>query len=162
MSDYQEQTETRLIGDDVCIRINDAWFLNEERVYVDSLDEAHGLLTEKIEAKKKLLRSFTKEIYETEQAIKIIKQHKEKITESILSECISCASSKKLTNDTSVLELRKTGGTILNKYVFVLENNDIVAIGSRELELLKKFDDELVSYGRQSAEKLKEILEGIY
>jgi hypothetical protein len=28
--------------------------------------------------------------------------------------------------------------------------------------LLKKFDDELVSYGRQSAEKLKEILEGIY
>jgi hypothetical protein len=162
MSDYQEQTETRLIGDDVCIRINDAWFLNEERVYVDSLDEAHGLLTEKIEAKKKLLRSFTKEIYETEQAIKIIKQHKEKITESILSECISCASSKKLTNDTSVLELRKTGGTILNKYVFVLENNDIVAIGSRELELLKKFDEELISYGRQSAEKLKEILEGIY
>jgi hypothetical protein len=162
MSEYQEQTDFILIGEDVCIRINDSWFLNEERVYVDSLDEAHDLLKGKIEAKKKTINSLTKEIYETEQAIKIIKQHKEKITESILRDCISCASSKKLTNDTSVLELRKTGNTILNKYVFVLENNDIVAIGSRELELLKKFDEELISYGRQSAEKLKEILEGIY
>lgn len=149
-------------GNDVCSFVDSNWYLNEERVYVGSLDEAHDVLEGKIEARKAQLSSLQEEIYETEQAIKIIKQHNDKITDGILENCISCASSKELTNNPAVIELRKTGSSIANKYVFVLENNDIVALGERELEVLKLFDDELIHYGRQSADQLKEILEGIY
>jgi hypothetical protein len=158
----EEQTELHLIDGEVCIRIDSDWYLNEERVYISSLDEAHDLLKQKIEAKKEALSSLREEIYDTKRAIVIIKQHKEKVTESILHNCISCASSKKLTNDPAVLELRMTGDSILNKYIFVLENNDIVALSEREMDLLKLFDNELLEHGKKSAENLKEILEGIY
>lgn len=149
-------------GNDECHYVDSEWFLNEERLHLGHLDEAHDVLEQKIDSKKLQLNSLTEEIYETEQAIKHIKQHNNKITESIVDNCMLCASSKALTNDPAVLDLRKNGLSIANKYVFVLENNDIVAIGNREIDVLKLCDNELIAYGNKSAEQLKEILEGTY
>lgn len=164
MSDKElnELDQSFLIDGEVCSFVNSNWYLNEELVYISSFDDAYESLKQKIEAKKIEINSLKQEVYETEQAIKAIKQHNEKIKDNILEKCVSYASSKKLTNDPSVLELRKTGTSIANKYIFVLENNDIVALGNKEIEVLKLFDNELIDYGNKSAEQLKEILEGMY
>jgi len=61
------------------------------------------------------------------------------------------------------LELRlEDTNLVADKYMFILENNDVVALRDTELLVLEKFDDELLQYGKQSAENLKQILRGIY
>jgi hypothetical protein len=61
------------------------------------------------------------------------------------------------------LELRlEDTNLVADKYMFILENNDVVALRDTELLMLEKFDDELLQYGKQSAENLKQILRGIY
>lgn len=152
-----------VIGDNVCMHIGGQWYLNEEHVYVDSFDDAVSVIKEKVENNKEKYKSIIEETYSVEQAIKIVKRHNNKISQTILENCIETASSKQLTNNPIVLEIRSQDtNTLADKYLFVLENKEVVALSSNDMLMLEKFDDELVEYGKQSAENLKQILRGTY
>lgn len=152
-----------VIGNDVCMHIDGQWYLNEEHIYVDSFDDAVSVIKEKVEHNKEKYRYLIEESYSEEQAIKVVKRHNNKVSQTILENCIETASSKQLTNNPIVLELRSQDtNTLADKYLFVLENKEVVALSDNEMLILEKFDDELVEYGKQSAENLKQILRGTY
>lgn len=152
-----------IIGEDVCTCLDGSWYLNEEEIYFDSFDDAVSVIKEKIEHNKEKYKSLIDESYSVEQAIKIVRKYNNKVSQTILENCIETASSKKLTNDPAALELRlEDTNLVADKYMFILENNDVVALSDTELLMLEKFDDELLQYGKQSAENLKQILRGIY
>lgn len=161
--EIESKSSSFVIGEDVCTCIDDSWYLNEENIYVDSFDDAVSIIKEKIEHNKEKYNSLIDESYSVEQAIKIVRKYNNKVSQTILENCIETASSKQLTNDPAVLELRlEDTNLVADKYMFILENNDVVALSNTELLVLEKFDDELLQYGKQSAENLKQILRGIY
>lgn len=102
-----------------------------------------------------------RESFTQSQAVKAIRRHSsEKITNSLVEKCIAAASSKELTNNPFVLEMRKEDQHKINdKYIFVLENNDIIALSEEVIETIKHFSDEEIKEATQSADRLKELLE---
>lgn len=156
-----DQDQYFLIGDSVAIHLGGDWFLNEERMFVSDVEDAVSVIQEKENTKNSKKLTLVNETYSVEAAIKLIKIYNNRITQNVLESCIDAASSKSLTNNEAVLEIRKLGSTVCDKYIFVLENQDIVALAKDEVDLLKRLDDETIQRGRQSAEELKEILRGI-
>lgn len=157
------QDSSFFVDGNVCANIEGSWYLNEEQVYVDSFDDAVSVIKEKIENNKEKYNSLIDESYSVEQALKIVRKYNNKVSQTILENCIETASSKQLTNDPAVLELRlEDTNLIADKYMFILDNKDVVALSGSDLLMLEKFDDELLQYGKQSAENLKQILRGIY
>jgi hypothetical protein len=150
------------IGESVGIRTEGQWFLNEERVFIGDSDDAVSILQEKQEISNNKKVSLVEETYSVETTIKLIKIHNKKVTQNVLESCIDAASSKSLTNDSVVLELRKTGKTIDDKYVFVLENGEVAAIDRETLDSLRSWTNESIEYARQGSEQLKEVIEASY
>jgi hypothetical protein len=162
-TEIEPKSSSFIIGEDICACVDGSWYLNEEQIYFDSFDDAVSVIKEKIEHNKEKYKSLIDESYSVEQAIKIVRKYNNKVSQTILENCIETASSKRLTNDPAVLELRlEDTNLVADKYMFILENNDVVALSNTELLMLEKFDDELLQYGKQSAENLKQILRGIY
>lgn len=162
-TEIEPKPSSFVIGEDICACVDGSWYLNEEEIYFDSFDDAVSVIKEKIEHNKEKYKSLIDESYSVEQAIKIVRKYNNKVSQTILENCIETASSKQLTNDPAVLELRlEDTNLVADKYMFILENNDVVALSDTELLVLEKFDDELLQYGKQSAENLKQILRGIY
>ena len=162
-TEIEPKSSSFIIDEDTCTFLDGSWYLNEEHIYIDSFDDAVSVIKEKIEHNKEKYKSLIDESYSVEQAIKIVRKYNHKVSQTILENCIETASSKRLTNDPAVLELRlEDTNLVADKYMFILENNDVVALSNTELLMLEKFDDELLQYGKQSAENLKQILRGIY
>ena len=162
-TEIEPKPSSFVIGEDICACVDGSWYLNEEEIYFDSFDDAVSVIKEKIDHNKEKYKSLIDESYSVEQAIKIVRKYNNKVSQTILENCIETASSKQLTNDPAVLELRlEDTNLVADKYMFILENNDVVALSDTELLVLEKFDDELLQYGKQSAENLKQILRGIY
>ncbi len=142
-----------------CVYDDGEWYLNEEHVYVDSSDDAVSLLEQKAKSVQQRLTSLVRENFTNDQAKKAIRKYNSKISESVLEHCIEAASSKELTNKKEVLELRRLDTKMLaDKYLFVLENKEVVALSEGEVYLLEMMDDELITYANQSANNLKHIL----
>lgn len=157
------ESSSFIAGDDVCSFVDNSWYLNEEKVYVDGFDDAVAAINEKIKNYKEKISGLVEDNYSIEQVFKIVKKYNTKVSQTVLENCIAAASSKQLTNDRIVLELRKQDNNLANdKYLFVLENNEVVALNDTDMLMLEKFDEELLAYGKQSADNLKQIFRGIY
>ena len=149
-----------MIGESVGIFVEGKWFLNEERIHVGDSDDAEAILTEKENISNNKKRCLVNETYSVETAIKLIKLHNKKVTQNVLENCIASASSKSLTNDPVILELRKTGSSISDKYIFVLENSDVVALSVSEIDSLVGLSESEIEFARENKENLKSILRG--
>lgn len=142
-----------------CVYDDGEWYLNEEHVYIDSSDDAVSLLEQKAKSIQQRLTSLVTENFTTDQAIKAIRKYNSKVSESVLEQCIEAASSKELTNKKEVLELRRHDSfTLADKYLFVLDNKEIIALSEDEVSILESMDDELIGYAKQKADNLKHIL----
>lgn len=142
-----------------CVYDDGNWYLNEEHVYVDSSDDAVSLLEQKAKSVKQRLTVLARENFTKEQAIKAIRKYNSKISESTLENCIEAASSKELTNKKEVLELRRHDSfTLADKYLFVLDSKEIIALSEDEVSILESMDDELIGYVKKNADNLKHIL----
>lgn len=150
-------------GSDVVINAEGSWYLNEERVYVECFDDAVSTIKEKISSYKDKTNGLLEESHSKEQVFKIAKKYNQRVSEGILENCTKTASSKQLTNDKAILELRRQDCNLINdKYIFVLESGELVALGEDELCLLEKFDQELIDHAKKNSENLKQIFRGVY
>jgi len=131
------------------INIADQWYLNEENIFVSEEDSAIDLLEEKINTTVLKQKSLIEESYSVEQAIKLVKKHNNKVTHGLLESCLSIALSKSITNRSDVLDLRKTGSTIANKYIFQI-GEDVVALSESDIEVLKSTPTEIMETLRSS------------
>jgi hypothetical protein len=125
------------------IFLEDQWFLNEEKIFVSEEDSALRVASAKINSLNNKKKALIDESYSVEQTIKIIKKHNNKVTRNLLESCLTLALSKSITNRADVLELRKFGSTIANKYIFEI-NQELVALSESDMDTLQGLSDDVV------------------
>lgn len=141
------------------INIADAWYLNEENIFISEEDSALDILEERIDNINTKKQAILDESFSVEQTIKIIKKHNNKVTHDLLESCLSLALSKSITNRPDVLDLRKTGLTIADKYIFVI-GEEMVGLSESDIEVLKSIPSELLE--SITADSLTELLRETY
>lgn len=139
------------------INIADQWYLNEENVFIGSSD-AHKVLESKVISSLAKRYALLEETYTSENAIRLIKKHYGKVTSNLLESCLGYTNSKAITNRPDVIDLRKSGSTLLNKYIFNV-NNECVALSESQVEFLKTLSDEEIEL-IENADDLLETIKG--
>lgn len=138
--------------------------------YVDNkkfntLDEAREYVISKTDTD-----DITKEIYEEvlrDKIVNIISEtHNIKVTNNILEEYLSLASSKVFTIDEAVLKIReanKLDGILVNTIDYILEDNSHVIITKKMQNRLNSLleDKEVIDYMRISKENFFDIIEQV-
>lgn len=148
------------ISGSAVINIDNKWYLNEENIFISEEDSALDILAEKINCIKEKRTAILEEDYSVEQAIKLVKRYHNKVTHNILESCLSLALSKSITNRPDVLDLRKTGTTLADKFIFQI-GEELVALSESEIESLKQMSDEQISECT-SADILQSLLKETY
>jgi hypothetical protein len=148
------------ISGSAAINLDGQWYLNEEQVFISEEDSALDILAEKINCIKEKRTAILEEDYSVEQAIKLVKRYHNKVTYNILESCLSLALSKSITNRPDVLDLRKTGTTLADKFIFQI-GEELVALSESEIESLKQMSDEQISECT-SADILQSLLKETY
>ena len=131
----------------------------------NTLDEAREYVISKTDTD-----DITKEIYEEvlrDKIVNIISEtHNIKVTNNILEEYLSLASSKVFTIDEAVLKIReanKLDGVLINTIDYVLEDNSHVIITKKMQNRLNSLleDKEVIDYMRVSKENFFDIIEQV-
>lgn len=148
------------ISGSAVINIDNKWYLNEENIFISEEGSALDILAEKINCIKEKRTAILEEDYSVEQAIKLVKKYHNKVTHNILESCLSLALSKSITNRPDVLDLRKTGTTLADKFIFQI-GEELVALSESEIESLKQMSDEQISECT-SADILQSLLKETY
>lgn len=132
--------------------------LSEE---LGSSDDASSIKEEQSNYIQESIKILTTESFTSDQVVKSIRRlSSEKITLELVEAYKEVASSKELTNDKIVLNLRKEDtNKILGKYIFVLESGEIVAFS--DLLILESMTEDELKEG-SDVESLKKIVERKY
>ena len=133
----------------------------------ETLEEARESILNDIEAKK-LAENVAKDTYEelTENTIsKVIRKYsEEKITDTLIENYITLASSNVFTIDPIVCELRninRIDRLVEGKLHFVLDNGDKVALESATIKRINNIldgQDEIVSYMKESSDNFLHVI----
>ena len=149
----------------------------EDNVYIDGvksqfkvLDEARQHIKEEYNTRK-LEKEVSEHLYETlsyNTIANIIKEYYDvKVTDTLIENYISLASSKIFTIDPIVQQIRKLNkldSLLENKIHYVLNDESIVAINERTQEFLNNLlqnQTDIIEYMRESKENFFYVLERI-
>jgi hypothetical protein len=144
--------------------------VNGNETTFKTLEEARRHIKEEYIAKK-LEQEVSKDLYENlsdNTVANIIKEYYDvKVTDTLIENYISLASSKIFTIDPVVQEIRKLNkldSLIENKLHYVLNDDSIVAISERTQEFLNNLlqdQTDIIEYMRESKENFFYVLEQI-
>lgn len=142
-------------------------YVDGDETLFETLDEARQSILKDI-ATRKLAESATADTYQvlTENKIASVirKYSEEKITDKLIEQYISLASSKVFTTDPIVAELRslnKIDQIFDNKVHFVLDDNSTVIISEelqRRINRLLVNQQEIVSYMKESNQNFSHVI----
>jgi hypothetical protein len=148
--------------------MDDVVYINGEKTELDSLEEARQYVKQE-HFSKTLTEEVTQELYEdiSETTIAtIIKEvHDIKVTDTIIENYVSLASSNEFTVDPAVQKIRKLNKVdtlIEGKIHYVLEDGSTVAIDKRtqkDLNNLLEGQEEVVVYMKESKDNFMHALE---
>lgn len=142
-------------------------YVDGDETLFETLEEARDSIHQDIVAKK-LTEEVAKDTYEqlTENTIvKVIRKYSDdKITDTLIEQYITLASSNVFTIDPIVCELRKINKIdrlIEGKTHFVLENGDKVALESATIKRINSLlidQNEIVDYMKESSENFLHVV----
>ena len=142
-------------------------YVDGDETLFETLEEARESILQDINAKR-LAQEVTKDTYEelTENTIvKVIRKYSDdKITDTLIENYVSLASSNVFTIDPIVCELRKINKIdrlIAGKTHFVLNNGEKVALESATIEHINSLlvgQDEIINYMKESAENFLHVV----
>ena len=142
-------------------------YVDGDETLFETLEEARESIKQDITAKK-LAQEVTKDTYEelTENTIvKVIRKYSDdKITDTLIENYVSLASSNVFTIDPIVCELRKINKIdrlIEGKTHFVLDNGDKVALEGvtiKRINSLLEGQDEIVNYMKKSSDNFLHVV----
>lgn len=142
-------------------------YVDGDETLFETLEEARESIKQDITAKK-LAQEVTKDTYEelTENTIvKVIRKYSDdKITDTLIENYVSLASSNVFTIDPIVCELRKINKIdrlIEGKTHFVLDNGDKVALEGvtiKRINSLLEGQDEIVNYMKKSSDNFLHVI----
>ena len=142
-------------------------YVDGDETLFETLEEARESIKQDITAKK-LAQEVTKDTYEelTENTIvKVIRKYSDdKITDTLIENYVSLASSNVFTIDPIVCELRKINKIdrlIEGKTHFVLDNGDKVALEGvtiKRINSLLEGQDEIINYMKKSSDNFLHVV----
>lgn len=142
-------------------------YVDGDETLFETLEEARESIQQDIEAKK-LAEEVTKDTYEElneNTIVKVIRKYNDdKITDTLIEQYISLASSNVFTIDPIVCELRKINKIdrlIEGKTHFVLDNGDKVALEDATISRINSLlegQDEIVNYMKQSSDNFLHVI----
>lgn len=142
---------------------SDGAFVDDKKF--NTLEEAREYIVSKPDTD-----DITKEIYEEvlrDKMITIISEtHNIRVTNTILEEYLSLASSKVFTIDEAVLKIReanKLDGVLLGTFDYILEDGSQIIVSKRMQKCLNSLleDDSIIDYMRTSKENFFDVVEQV-
>jgi len=142
---------------------SDGVFVDDKRF--NTLEEAREYIVSKTDTD-----DITKEIYEEvlrDKMITIISEtHNIRVTNTILEEYLSLASSKVFTIDEAVLKIReanKLDGVLLESFDYLLEDGSKIIISKKMQNRLNSLleDQEVIDYMRSSKENFFDVIDQV-